>query len=307
MAPCSSRLSHPRSLCELNQHWLQTLTKPASLLLDVGLSFFGQRMKTFWDLVRPFHAPLTKAARRRLGSNYFAHPEMELPPPYEAVQLEVERRLHGYLHLSREQVTQIVIVGANDGSEIPRLRQSYPRSRFLCFEPSPQWHAELMRNFENTGFVESRKLALSDAPGTATFHELPLAGNGSLLAPDKTFWSQFNKIENNEVSEFEVKVSTLDHEAETLDHIDLLWMDVQGAEGHVLRGGGKTLSRVSSIFMEVALIASPYRGTLLFQDLTTTLENAGFMCVGLGIDGWNYSGNALWIRKDMAERSVAVS
>ncbi len=61
--------------------------------------------------------------RKRLGREYFSHPEMELPPAYEAVQLEVERRLHHYLHVDPESIEQIVIVGANDGGEIPRLRR----------------------------------------------------------------------------------------------------------------------------------------------------------------------------------------
>src|SRR5436309_1338177 len=99
----------------------------------------------FWDFVRPLHSPLTKAVRRRLGRNYTEHAEMELPPAYEAVQLEVERRLHNYLQIPAEQIQQIVIVGANEGTEIRRLRRSYPRSRFLCFEPSPMWYNKLVR------------------------------------------------------------------------------------------------------------------------------------------------------------------
>ena len=30
-----------------------------------------------WDLIRPFHSPLTRALRQRLGRNYQDHPEME--------------------------------------------------------------------------------------------------------------------------------------------------------------------------------------------------------------------------------------
>src|SRR6266513_151267 len=119
--------------------------------------------RKFWDVVRPLHSPLTRAARRRLGRNYFAHPEMELPPAYEAVQLEVERRLHCYLHVPTAQIEQIVIIGANDGGEIWRLRHSYPRSQFLCFEPSPKWYRKLSNNFRGADFIKTRELALSDS------------------------------------------------------------------------------------------------------------------------------------------------
>jgi FkbM family methyltransferase len=221
---------------------------------------------------------------------------MELPPAYEAVQLEVERRLHHYLHRSSDKIEQIVIVGANDGAEIRRLRRTYRRSKFLCFEPSPGWYNQLTDNFRGADYVESRKLALSDSSGSATFYELPLAGNGSILPPDRQRWSSFNRVKDNEMTSFDVAVSTLDSEAKGLAHVDLLWIDVQGAEGRVLRGAAETLSRVSAIFMEVALLDSPYEGTVLFPELEAMLAGFGFLCVGLGIDGWNYSGNALWIR-----------
>lgn len=256
----------------------------------------AQLKEIFWDAVRPIHSPLTRAARRRLGRNYFSHPEMELPPAYEAVQLEVERRLHCYLHLASDQIENIVIVGANNGSEIGRLRHSYPRARFLCFEPSPRWFLPLSEAYRSTDFVECRELALGDSPGRATFYELPMAGNGSLLEPDIPRWSAFNNTAEGKVESFAVEVSTLDLQAAHLDQVHLLWVDVQGAEDAVLRGGRETLGRTAAVLLEVALRESPYRGAKLFPDLNAMLAEDGFACVGLGIDGSNYSGNALWIR-----------
>jgi FkbM family methyltransferase len=252
--------------------------------------------RKLFGLIRPLHAPVTRAMRRRLGRNYFEHPEMDLPPAYEAVQLEVERRLHTYLHLPAVEIKQIVIVGANEGTEIYRLRRSYPNARFRCFEPSPQWFGKLSSRFEGSRYVDRRELALSETKGTATFYELPLAGNGSLLLPDQEEWARLTRIEDNRMTSFQVEVSTLDIEAADLPHIDLLWMDVQGAEGNVLKGGVRTLGRVSAVFLEVALIDSPYCGALLYPELCAMLHNFGFLCVGLGIDGANYTGNALWAR-----------
>src|SRR5947208_3322735 len=138
-----------------------------------------ERLKRLiWHLIRPIHSPITRLLRRRLGGNYTMHPEMELPPAYEAVQLEAERRLHSYLHSSRREIRQIVIVGANEADEIPRLRLTYPNSQFVCFEPSPQWYKVLLNNFGDCDYVKCFDLALSDRPGVATFYELPMAGNG---------------------------------------------------------------------------------------------------------------------------------
>jgi len=221
---------------------------------------------------------------------------MELPPAYEAVQLEVERRLHRYLQTSAEDIKQIIIVGANDGSEIQRLRLSYPQSRFLCFEPSPEWQRVLKSRFRECDFVKARDLALGASCGKSKFYELPLAGNGSLLSPDADAWSRFNRIDDKRIVTFEVEVSTLDKEAAGLHLIDLLWIDVQGAEGQVLAGAINTLERVSAVFLEVAMVDSPYRGAVLFPELDSLLKKQEFQCVGIGLDPWNYSGNAFWIR-----------
>jgi 2-O-methyltransferase len=248
-----------------------------------------------WDFVRPFHSPLTCALRRRLGGNYQNHPEMELPPPFEAVQLDVERHLHQYLHVKPEAVGQIVIVGANDASEVDRMRQVYSKARFLCFEPNPKTYHNLEGKFRGVSSVALSNHALGRSLGTARFYEMSMAGNGSLLEPDAEAWATANKQTDKNVSSYEVQVSTLDRETAMLPAIDLLWMDVQGAEGEVLAGGAEALKRTKSIMIEVALVRSPYKGALLFPEINELLKANNFMCVGLGVDAWNGTGNAFFV------------
>lgn len=252
--------------------------------------------QTFWDAVRPLHRHVTQALRRRLGRNYAEHPEMQLPPPYEALQLEVERNLHGYLHVVPEAIRQAVIVGMHEADEIPRLRRTYPNLRFLGFEPNPDSHALLLQKYAGSCGVEVRKLALANCSGTTTFYEMDQPGNGSVLKPDPKEWAKTNQWRSDGMRSFEVQLSTLDHEAANLAQVDLLWMDVQGAEGLVLSGGSETLRRARSVFLEVALTQSPYNGARLFPEISSQLQREDFVCVGLGIDGWNGTGNALFIR-----------
>lgn len=250
-----------------------------------------------WDLIRPIHSPATNALRRRLGRNYFAHPEMELPPPYEAIQLDVERHLHQYLHVSTDDISQFVIVGAHEADEIERLHCTYPQARFMCFEPNPETFKRLARRCERLPFVTISDLALSDTPGKARFYELDMPGTGSLLEPDGESWATFSKWKNKDVTSFEVNVSTLDQETKTMASLDLLWMDVQGAEGRVLKGAAATLQRTKAVFLEVALTQSPYKGALLFEEVASILKSSSFDCVGLGLDAWNGTGNALFIKQ----------
>ena len=120
-------------------------------------------------MVRPLHRPLTRALRRRLGRNYAEHPEMQLPPPYEAVQFDVERNLHHYLHVRPADIRQVVIVGMHEGDETGRLQRSYPNARILGFEPHPETFQLLRRNFSHLTTVEVRCLALAAKQGKTTF------------------------------------------------------------------------------------------------------------------------------------------
>jgi len=249
-----------------------------------------------WDLARPFYSPLTRALRRRFGRNYHDHPEMELPPPYDAVQLDVERHLHDYLHTSPENVAQIVIVGALDAGEVDRMQRVYSRARFLCFEPNPETYHTLTKKFTGRPEVTVSDLALGRTPGKARFYELSLAGNGSLLEPNVEDWAVATKQSDKSMTCFEVTVSTLDWEAASLPSIDLLWMDVQGAEGEVLAVASETLKRTKAVLSEVALVSSPYKGALLFPELKAQLESKGFLSVALGVDARNGTGNAFFVR-----------
>ena len=249
-----------------------------------------------WDVIRPLHRPLTRALRRRLGRNYQDHPEMELPPPYDAIQFDVERHLHNYLQVSADQIAHIVIVGAHRADEIERMQKSYPRAAFTCFEPNPHTHAYLVRKFAGSPGVSVAKLALSSAPGKATFYELSMEGNGSLLKPDVDSWAKATASADKSVTSFEVELSTLDVETAKLPAIDLLWMDVQGAEGQVLSGATEALKRIKAVFVEIALVHSPYGGAELFPQIKARLETAGFMCTGLGVDAHKGDGNAFFVK-----------
>ena len=255
-----------------------------------------QLKRAMWDLVRPIHSPFTRALRRRLGRNYPDHPEMELPPPFDAIQLDVERHLHDYLHVSPQDISQIIIVGALEADEVGRMQRVYPGARFLCFEPNPTTYANLTRKFAGRLEVCVSRLALARTPGKARFYELSMVGNGSLLEPNVEAWAAAHKQSDKSITAFEVEVSTLDREAADLPTIDLLWMDVQGAEGEVLASGTETLRRTKSVFLEVASVHSPYKGALLFPEIKARLEAASFLCVGLGLDAWNGTGNAFFVK-----------
>jgi FkbM family methyltransferase len=80
-----------------------------------------------------------------------------------------------------------------------------------------------------------------------------------------------------------------------LETVDLLNIDIQGAELRALQGFGPELDRVNAIYSEVNL-RELYSGVALFDELDEWLSSKGFVLVDselLPAVGW---GDALWLR-----------
>ncbi len=81
-----------------------------------------------------------------------------------------------------------------------------------------------------------------------------------------------------------------------LERIDLLVVDVQGAELRVLRGGGQTLGRTQACYLEVN--AAPlYEGCALLPEVEAFMDEAGFVRSHLALNAHGY-GDALFVRRD---------
>lgn len=82
----------------------------------------------------------------------------------------------------------------------------------------------------------------------------------------------------------------------SLPRIDLVNLDVQGAELEVLRGLSAVMDRIAAVYSEVNLIEI-YQGNPLISDIDGYLTGQGFKLVDVELlpDGW---GDALWLRAE---------
>jgi FkbM family methyltransferase len=254
-------------------------------------------MLSIFHICRPIFSPILSFLRKMLVTeqSFCRHRGMKIPTPWDYAQFKVERDLHSYLHTTPEHIKSILVVGANVGDEVEDIGRVYSNASFVLFEPSPRYYQEMFRRHEGKSHVRCVPKACGDALGKMPFYELPMHGNGSFLKPSVA-WKHFNMQDDDSVTELEIDVTTLDEEVQAGQPIDLLWVDVQGAELHVLKGASATLQNTKAVFLEVALCASPYEHGALLRDLESILEQSGHKLVLLGLDPWNYTGNALWIQ-----------
>lgn len=230
-----------------------------------------------------------KRLTRRLFPNHW-----DFRPPYDYVQNVTEHNVHKYLAVDSSTINLWCIVGGYLGSEIKAILTNYPRATIVVFECSHRYLTGLRKKWGNNHKVVIVASAVSDYCGSAEFHETSLEGAGSLLRI-----SNFNRHSYNakQAESFPVPTITLDHYFKD-GYIDVLQIDVQGAETLVLLGARSVLNRTRAVFIEVSVRNELYQGGADFSSLQTTLTEYGFEIALVGTD-FNLTGNALFINRKL--------
>ena len=110
-----------------------------------------------------------------------------------------------------------------------------------------------------------------------TFHLMNYSMTSSLFEPDSALLSRFNNLEEltRVQQKFPVQTRRLDDIPE-ITNIDLLKIDVQGAELATFIGAQRLLADALVIFTEVEFVPM-YKNQPLFADVDTELRRQGFL------------------------------
>jgi FkbM family methyltransferase len=184
------------------------------------------------------------------------------------------------------QASQPVLldVGAHHGQTAMRLRELFPAAMIHCFEPFPESYAVLKGATEADSRVRRHRLCLSGWTGTATMKCNASTATNSLLETDcraSDTWGD-GLLDTN--ARIEVATKTLDAfcNDESLDCIDLLKIDTQGAEYNVLEGAADMLSRRAVAVLVFELItATTYEQQRLPSEYFALLESRGYVFSGV--------------------------
>jgi FkbM family methyltransferase len=138
----------------------------------------------------------------------------------------------------------IVDIGAHSGLFTAFALERASGAHALVVEPEVAMEPVIRRNlapFTDWSLVQT---AVSDVKGEAIFYRAASSQESSLVP--STIWSTAVPVT--------VATTTLDSLCTDLDHIDVLKIDVQGAEHLVLAGGRESLARVRTLLIEVSLV-----------------------------------------------------
>jgi FkbM family methyltransferase len=125
-------------------------------------------------------------------------------------------------------------VGAHAGDILKLMLKNSPNGKHFAFEPIPELYNALKINYPT---VSVHPYALSNQKGTTTFYHVPSNPGFSGLKQRPYF------RKDQEVEEINVQIDVLDDIISLDIKIDLIKIDTEGAEYHVMLGAEKIISK----------------------------------------------------------------
>ncbi len=192
----------------------------------------------------------------------------------------------------------ILEAGGHYGHDTLAFASKWPKAKIISFEANPSTFEKL---FEKTSWVPNihvLNLALNSFNGKAVLHVCSMAtaissadeGASSLL--ETSDWMK----EDYAGHKIEVPCVVLDDwcEENRIDHVDFMWLDLEGLELQILKSSPKILETVKVIYTETNFRWFRKEMTQ-YVDLRTFLEKAGFtLFAHWFIKDWQ--GNAIFVR-----------
>lgn len=201
----------------------------------------------------------------------------------------------------------IIDGGAHRGGSVEAFSQFAPHAEFHCFEPDPSLAQELTGLFLNNPRVRVIKAALGDVPGRATFNINASRPTNSLLSPGEALQPNLQSL-CELVEQVEVDILTIDAycEAEAIDHVDIIKLDLQGYDYKALLGAKRALRGASVVLVEV-LFVEIYKECHLFPDVIQFMGDSGYTLFTLCGIHYGDQDELLWADAIFVKKAFAQS
>lgn len=165
----------------------------------------------------------------------------------------------------------ILDIGANIGEWNTIIKQIFPDSRIISFEANRECEHHL-----KSKNLEYKICLLGDEKKEVVFFSTKMDKTStgcSIYRENTDFFNDSNLVEHK------LQMEKLDDILE-LDEIDLIKIDVQGAELDVLRGAKNIMNKTKFIILEVSMIEYN-KNSPLFADVIEFMNKSNFIVVDI--------------------------
>lgn len=216
--------------------------------------------------------------RRTLGEHLYSHRLQTLLSTLPTITTPLTFSARHWSEDARQFMPKARVVldcGANVGQMAESFRNRYPEAEIYSFEPVSAVFAKLAEKCRAMSVTPVKK-AVGDRDGRTTIHLTASAEANSLLGFQAgnpcAKWTQETGIE-------EVEICTLDHwcRESGVDplRVDLIKLDIQGAELQALYGAKRLLESTKLILLEVSFVPI-YKDAPLFAEVDRFLVECGY-------------------------------
>ena len=170
-------------------------------------------------------------------------------------------------------------VGAHHGLTAREFRAFFPASCIHCFEPFPESFEILARTTSSDSFIINHNFGISNENKKLAFHSNESSATNSILSTDSRGSMTWGKglLETKEIVQADFR--SLDSFAQeySIPHINILKLDVQGAEHLVLEGARSLCEQkmIDLIYMEI-IIQPTYKRQRRLDEVLAYLNDIGF-------------------------------
>jgi len=164
-----------------------------------------------------------------------------------------------YIKENGRSIRTIIDAGANIGSETFRFRIHYPNAKILAIEASSENFKILKKNF-------------SDDPNTKLINKAVWKSSGELYLYDGGGSQSFyvNDADNKGVIVGKIEAISLNEilQSQEIDEIDILKLDVEGAEKEIFSENLEWLQLVNCLVFEVPDSDVPFTTQQIYNQIT---------------------------------------
>lgn len=191
----------------------------------------------------------------------------------------------------------ILEIGSRDAIQSIEFSRLFPKAKiyaFECYSPCIKMCINNTKDYKNIEIVQK---AVSNKNGKIKFYPISRnIGAGSLFKITKEYGHDC-KFPQEELIVDTIRIDTWAKER-GIKKVDLVWIDLQGAEYEAFEGMGELLPNVQSIYTEVEN-KELYIGQKLMNDVSRLLNKKGFSLLKYTQVSAHLWGNAIYLNNNL--------